>query len=168
MAHMRTFVVENLSTLIETKYASNIEKSIFNWTIRDTKQRNQTPAWENRSFVERYKRKYLSIQYNLKHTETHLVERIKKGEIKTATIAFQPPEVLFPSGPIATTVEELKIKDLKKELAKTKAENFKGVFQCARCKKWKTTYYQMQTRSADEPMTTYVTCMNCNKKWKFC
>jgi transcription elongation factor S-II len=26
---------------------------------------------------------------------------------------------------------------------------------------------QMQTRSADEPMTTFVTCVNCGNKWKF-
>ncbi|KAL2248987.1 transcription elongation factor TFIIS [Sesamum indicum] len=41
-------------------------------------------------------------------------------------------------------------------------------FTCGRCKKKETTYYQMQTRSADEPMTTFVTCVNCNNRWKFC
>lgn len=41
-------------------------------------------------------------------------------------------------------------------------------FKCGRCGQRKTTYYQMQTRSADEPMTTYVTCVVCNNRWKFC
>ncbi|KAI6670250.1 hypothetical protein NL676_005135 [Syzygium grande] len=41
-------------------------------------------------------------------------------------------------------------------------------FKCGRCGQRKCTYYQMQTRSADEPMTTYVTCVNCNNRWKFC
>mgnify|MGYP000391775948 CR=1 FL=1 len=38
---------------------------------------------------------------------------------------------------------------------------------CSRCKK-KTNcdYYQLQTRSADEPMTTFVTCLECGKRWK--
>lgn len=40
-------------------------------------------------------------------------------------------------------------------------------FQCSRCKQRKTRYYQQQTRSADEPMTTFVTCTNCGHKWKF-
>lgn len=41
-------------------------------------------------------------------------------------------------------------------------------FKCGRCKQRRTKYYQLQTRSADEPMTTFVTCINCNNKWKFC
>lgn len=41
-------------------------------------------------------------------------------------------------------------------------------FKCGRCGQRKCTYYQMQTRSADEPMTTYVTCVSCNNRWKFC
>ncbi|TFK38327.1 transcription elongation factor [Crucibulum laeve] len=40
-------------------------------------------------------------------------------------------------------------------------------FQCSRCKQRKCRYRQAQTRSADEPMTTFVTCTNCGNKWKF-
>jgi len=43
-----------------------------------------------------------------------------------------------------------------------------STFTCGKCKKNKTTYYQMQTRSADEPMTTFVICLNCKNRWKFC
>ncbi|KAH8583431.1 transcription elongation factor TFIIS [Cryptosporidium sp. chipmunk genotype I] len=42
-----------------------------------------------------------------------------------------------------------------------------GQFTCGKCKTNKTTYYQMQTRSADEPMTTFVRCLNCGNRWKF-
>ena len=41
-------------------------------------------------------------------------------------------------------------------------------FKCGRCKQRKCKYYQLQTRSADEPMTTFVTCVNCGNRWKFC
>ncbi|KAF8478244.1 transcription factor S-II-domain-containing protein [Gautieria morchelliformis] len=40
-------------------------------------------------------------------------------------------------------------------------------FQCGRCRQRKTRYFQRQTRSADEPMTIFVTCTNCGNKWKF-
>ncbi|KAJ3181075.1 RNA polymerase II elongation factor [Gaertneriomyces sp. JEL0708] len=42
------------------------------------------------------------------------------------------------------------------------------MFQCGKCKQRKCKYFQMQTRSADEPMTTFVTCLACGNKWKFC
>jgi len=43
-----------------------------------------------------------------------------------------------------------------------------GMFTCGKCKGVKTTYFQMQTRSSDEPMTTFVSCLTCNNRWKFC
>ncbi|CAL1152289.1 unnamed protein product [Cladocopium goreaui] len=43
-----------------------------------------------------------------------------------------------------------------------------GMFTCGKCKGNKTTYFQMQTRSSDEPMTTFVTCLTCSNRWKFC
>jgi len=42
-----------------------------------------------------------------------------------------------------------------------------SLFTCGRCKSIKTTSTQKQTRSADEPMTVFVLCLNCNNRWKF-
>jgi transcription elongation factor S-II len=39
-------------------------------------------------------------------------------------------------------------------------------FLCTRCWKRECTYYEMQTRSADEPMTIFITCINCGKHWR--
>ncbi|KAI5286062.1 RNA polymerase II elongation factor [Ascosphaera aggregata] len=38
--------------------------------------------------------------------------------------------------------------------------------QCGKCGQKKVTYTEAQTRSADEPMTLFCTCMNCGKTWK--
>ena len=40
------------------------------------------------------------------------------------------------------------------------------MFTCSKCKSKKCTYYELQTRSADEPATIFVTCLNCGKNWK--
>ena len=39
-------------------------------------------------------------------------------------------------------------------------------FKCHKCKKSKVTYYQLQTRGADEPMTTFVQCVTCKTRWR--
>jgi DNA-directed RNA polymerase subunit M/transcription elongation factor TFIIS len=36
---------------------------------------------------------------------------------------------------------------------------------CNGCKMRKCTYYELQTRSADEPMTIFIQCLNCGKRW---
>jgi len=165
MSSLRPFVVTKFSETLEKAFASNIEKSIFNWTIRNVKSHNEIPAWENKFFREQYKRKYMYILFNINNKETHLIERIKKGEIAAKTIADLRPEELFPAGPIARCIEDHKVSFLKKEIA-AQSIVYRGIFKCNKCKSDKTTYYQLQTRSADEPMTTFVTCMNCGKKWK--
>ncbi|KAJ8980300.1 hypothetical protein NQ317_005220 [Molorchus minor] len=42
------------------------------------------------------------------------------------------------------------------------------MLKCGKCKKRHCTYNQLQTRSSDEPMTTFVLCMECGNRWKFC
>lgn len=43
-----------------------------------------------------------------------------------------------------------------------------NLLTCGKCKKRDVTYNQMQTRSADEPMTTFCFCNLCGHRWKFC
>ncbi len=170
MAVMRKHVTDKITDLVgkdNDAIARNIEKSIFNWTVKRIKFRSMVPAWENVEFKETYKRKSMSILFNLKEPKTCLVERIKSGTVKTKDIAYLDPDQLWPDGPWALLKHELYIKDMKKESAKQDLENLQGMFRCGKCKTYKTTFYQMQTRSADEPMTTFVTCLNCDNKWKF-
>jgi len=49
------------------------------------------------------------------------------------------------------------------EHSKSTAES---IIQCFNCKQKKVTFYLQQTRSADEPMTQFCTCLNCGKRWK--
>mgnify|MGYP001186892887 FL=1 len=42
-----------------------------------------------------------------------------------------------------------------------------NIFTCKKCGKKKCSFYQLQTRSADEPMTTFVNCLVCGSSWKF-
>ena len=41
-----------------------------------------------------------------------------------------------------------------------------GEHTCSKCKGQKTSSYSLQTRSADEPMTVFVTCLTCGKRWR--
>jgi transcription elongation factor S-II len=66
--------------------------------------------------------------------------------------------------------EEIIVKNSRKMELLSKDNNVQGtdMFKCGKCHKRNCTYFQMQTRSADEPMTTFVTCLECANRWKFC
>lgn len=41
-----------------------------------------------------------------------------------------------------------------------------SLIKCGKCGKRSVTYNQVQTRSADEPMTTFCLCNECGHRWK--
>jgi transcription elongation factor S-II len=167
---MRPFVCSKFSPLLNVpvsdKLCQNLEKCIFNWAVRMTKMAGDQPSWENQMFKDRYKIKFLNIQFNLKDPGNDLVHRLKEGLVKVTDVPYMGPTELNPRGPYALTKETLRVRELHREALNTEDENYEGMFKCGKCKSRKTTYYQLQTRSADEPMTTFVTCKNCDNHWK--
>jgi len=165
---LREFVLNRISTLLEISDSDticiNLEKGILNHAIRRFTNID-VPGWENHKFTNIYKHKFLQLQYNLKNSPV-LKNWIINKKVKTKDVIDMRPEDLWPDGPYAQTMEERIIKDLRKAYLAQEVKNQEGFFTCVRCKSRKTSYYQLQTRSADEPMTTFVTCLNCDRNWK--
>jgi len=164
----RQFVLKRLSTLLEIPEMDticiNLEKSILNHAIRRFKDFD-VPGWENSKFVNIYKHKFLQLQYNIRKSPL-LKGWIVDKKIKSKDVIDMRPEELWSDGPYAKKMEQRIIRDLRKAYLAQEVKNQEGFFTCNRCKSKKTSYYQLQTRSADEPMTTFVTCLNCDKNWK--
>jgi len=158
---------EILGLPIEHAIVQNLEKCTSNWTYNYTLERGDTPASNNREHVRRYKQKFLSMMFNLKNSP-NLKDRVLKGELKTSQLVNLSPQGLWPGGPHAKMTEKIADKEMLKQHASNILNDpeYKGLFRCNRCKSYKTTYYEMQTRSADEPMTVFITCHNCNSRWK--
>ena len=150
--------------------ASNIEKGIFNYSIKDATSKKIVKKWTNVFFVQIYMDRVRTIVSNLEresssssNTENYLVSLIKVKKIKPHEVAFMTHFEMAPE-----KWEQL-IKE-KRERDKSKYDQsiqINSEFKCRRCKSNNCTYYQLQTRSADEPMTTFVSCLNCGNRWKF-
>ena len=169
MNSTREYVVDRLVSLIgipldESNLCLNLEKTIFNFSVKKMKDPDLA-TWVNRDFTDIYKHKFLNIQYNLKHSP-NLRTGIINGTYHVQDIVHMRPDELWKNGPNAQMMEEKIHRDMRKEAAQRNMLNTEGFFTCNRCRSKKTTYYQLQTRSADEPMTTFVSCLNCNKNWK--
>ena len=88
---------------------------------------------------------------------------ITKKKIKPHQLAFLTHQEILPEK-WEKLISDLKIQNQNKYTPKIEAST--DNFTCYKCKSKECSYYQLQTRSADEPMTTFVTCINCGTRWK--
>ena len=141
----------------------NLETGIFNYTIKYCKSKNIQLKWKNAEFKNYYLKTARKILANISYTPNaeDVRTKIKDETYIAENVAKMTHQELHP-----TMWEKLYNKIMAQYFTTKKEEIPDGLFTCKKCKSKKTTYYQMQTRSADEPMTTYVTCMTCENRWK--
>lgn len=132
--------------------AMEVEKAAFD------KYKGDTPE---------YRAKLRSLFQNLKNKQNRdLGPRVMKGEISADKF-------------VVMTHDELKSQERKKEDEELQKDNMKraqvpmaersisDALKCGKCGQKKVSYSQAQTRSADEPMTTFCECTVCGNRWKF-
>ena len=161
--NFRNNIIKKLDLLInDSKISNNLEKGIYNYSLDYCDKNNIIKKWTNNSFVIIYLQKLKTLFYNLQNEK--VLNMITSKSIKAHELAFLDHQSLRPD--LWNDLIELKkIKDENKFSPKIEAST--DDFQCSKCKSKKCTFYQLQTRSADEPMTTFVTCLNCGNRWKF-
>ena len=188
---LRDYVRTQFGSFLPGAAARNGERSVLNWACE--KFPRDEAAWDNRKFREAYKQKANHLITEFKRNQTRvklglavsddrvdvkidldpfsqLAHRLKTKELETTKLAWYSADMLDPNGPYAKTILKLVDRDNKREVARLQMEKgYQGIIKCGKCKKTNTHYYQLQTRSADEPMTTFVTCMTpgCNHRFKF-
>nr|QDY51860.1 transcription factor S-II [Mimiviridae sp. ChoanoV1] len=147
-------------------YFKNLEREIFNHTINNCVEKNIVPCW-NHIFTKLYINKARTIYTNL-NPESYiknkrLMLRLKKNEFTPYQLVNMNYQELFPEN--WKELIDMKFKK-DKVLYESKKEAMTDKFVCKRCGSRETCYYEVQTRSADEPMTIFITCLNCGNRWK--
>jgi transcription elongation factor S-II len=86
-----------------------------------------------------------------------------EGEFELSAIPFMSSYEMYPEKWF-----ELKDKLMQREQKILEGNKSRATdqFKCRRCGKRECTYYELQTRSADEPMTIFIMCLNCGKEWR--
>ena len=144
------------------KNCLNLEKGIFNYTIKESERCKIVKKWDNKLFVQIYLNHLKSILTNL--TEKW-IEEINNGNIAPHKFAFMTHQEL-------NNDKWAQLIDLKCKRDKNKCEiNIAAAtdtFTCRKCKNNKCTYYIQQVRSSDEPSTIFCQCVVCGNRWKTC
>lgn len=149
------------------KIAKNLEISCYNDTILFADEKGFMKKWENATFKNTYIQKCISVFTNLDPNSyiknDKLLEKIKNGEIRAYRVGSLKPQELFPEH--WKDIKEQKERKDKLAYEIRTEHAVKGMYRCKRCKGDSVTYYQLQIRSSDEPMTTKITCVTCGNRW---
>lgn len=149
------FVDHPLRTRIREAFGSaDLEIAILNKCISDAQRWFIDIDWKSSAFREMVRNRAISL-YGVRN----LLETLTPEEFVNTSEVDRHPDRWMDK--LRQTAERDKALYSRKTTASMQ-------MYCSACKrKTNCDYYQMQTRSADEPMTTFVTCLECDKRWKF-
>ena len=144
-----------------------IEKGIYNYIIKLSYEKNIIRKWNNIIFRKLYLSKIISICSNL-NKESYIknetfINRIKNDEINPENIGNLNVYDIYPDNWKELFNKKMIRDKMKYEL---KPEAMTNLYKCRKCGSKETSYYEVQTRSADEPMTQFITCIKCNNRWR--
>lgn len=147
-----------LSKLVNFRIASDIEKGILEYALIFV----SSNCSDLLSFVSNiYKSKLLDIYNNLDTNNTNLNNQtlnisVSTNKIDPYYLAFMKPEQLHPAN-WSSVLERKRI------IEETNNKQYvSNIYKCYKCGDRKCTTMQLQTRSADEPSTIFITCITCH------
>lgn len=138
------------------------ERLILQRCIRDCTRLQIEVSWNNLKFWNHYRGRCIQFYENMKKNN-QWIQKLNSQEIKMEMFVEMNAVDLDPQ-----RWKEHIEKQIERDKHLYKNSSASIFFYCSGCKKkTRCDYYQMQTRSADEPMTTFVTCLECDRRWKF-
>jgi len=160
--NFRKNIRQQFQKIVEDEDKSiNLEIGTYNYALKESNNNKIIKKWDNPYFVQLYLDRLKSIFVNLKNE--NLINKIKNDEITAQTVAFMTHQEMNEERWKVLLDKKIK-RDANKYTNNTQAST--DMFTCRKCKSKRCTYYELQTRSADEPATIFVTCLDCGKNWK--
>ena len=158
----RKNISQKIHAIVEDEVLSiNIERGVFNYSLKEANNKKIIKKWENPRFVQIYLDRLRSIYINFKNPT--FLNQVKSNEIPPQSIAFMTHQEINASH-WRVLIDQKMVRDANKYTNNIQAST--DMFTCKKCKSKRCTYYELQTRSADEPATIFVTCLDCGKNWK--
>lgn len=146
-----------------------IERDDDSKTILDVAIKIETEVFaeEYSKVNDGYRNKLRTLTMNLRNKKNpDLRANLLTGSLKPGKFIKMSPSEMAPEA-LRQEMEKLHKQNLFDAQGATEKRAVTDRFTCGKCKHKKVSYYQMQTRSADEPLTTFCTCENCGNRWKF-
>lgn len=148
--------------LINVEIALKIELSIFEYALIYCSNNKYEHNYIKPIYQDKLNEILSNLDENKKGIENKTFKKnILNGKIDPSNVAFLSPAQIHP---------EKWSYILKKKAYIEQRENnivYSDAYKCFKCGESKCKITQAQTRSADEPMTTFVVCVVCHNTFKF-
>uniref|UniRef100_A0A6C0J629 TFIIS-type domain-containing protein n=1 Tax=viral metagenome TaxID=1070528 RepID=A0A6C0J629_9ZZZZ len=172
-AYNKNQIREDIKELFSKKFKlskieiADLEIGIFNATIDYANSLKIQLSWKCPLLIDTYLNIARSLYSNLDTgcyvKNNYLLNKIKNKEFIPHNIAYMRNDELYPER-WKNIIEKNKLKF--KSAYEIKQVAMTDAIKCGHCKNNKISYYELQTRSGDEPMTQYFNCIVCGHKWK--
>ena len=143
--------------------AIKIESSIFEYSLIYCLNNKYDKNYIKPVYDEKFNFIFTNLdENNKKINNKSFKSNIMSGKINPSYVAFLSPQQVHP--------EKWAYLIKKKEYIEQRENNiaYSDAYKCKKCGESKCKITQAQTRSADEPMTTFVVCLVCHNTFKFC
>jgi DNA-directed RNA polymerase subunit M/transcription elongation factor TFIIS len=156
-----------LGEQLDAEKQTQLEAALFVHAIHESRRLHIRALWENPEFVALHDIQVRRVVSNLSKqsyvANNRLNTRLQEGEFTVAELPSMNYSSLYPENWFNLFEKEMKREAKMLEVDTSIATD---MFRCGKCGKRQCTYYEQQTRSADEPMTIFVRCLNCGKHWR--
>jgi transcription elongation factor S-II len=160
---MRQLTYNNyMSLLSSAEIVNDLESAVFRKSLEAAAEKNIIAHFSNPQFMNIYKSIAVTNYCHINQFK-HIKHRLLSGDLKAWDLPYLSHYEVNPE--VWRELQELQDRREEKQLEGDKALAT-DMFRCRACGQRLCTYYQMQTRSADEPMTTFIKCLNCGNRWK--
>ena len=148
--------------LLDVNIAIQIELSIFEYSLNYCMNNKYEQNYVRPVYYDKLNEILVNLDENKKGINNKTFKKnILLGKIKPNSVAFLSPSQIHP--------EKWHHIIKKKEYIEQRENNivYSDAYKCYKCGESKCKITQVQTRSADEPMTTFVVCVVCHNTFKF-
>ena len=156
------YQIKLANILLNIDIALKIELSIFEYSLIYCQNNKYTMQFIKSVYQDKFNSIFTNIVDIPGINNKTFKDIVVQDKINPNFVAFLSPAQLHPN----------KWQNLikKREYIEQREKNisYSDAYKCYKCGESKCKISQAQTRSADEPMTTFVTCLVCHNTFKFC
>ncbi len=157
----RRVIVSKLIEILTENNVYNLDNVNKMIKLEDTIFKENNNVYKYKDTIRHY---YNNLNPNGYVQNKNFLNVFLQQNVSVRDVLRMSPQQIFPER-WTDVVKKLSVIQ-KESMFYTVKSDVESMLKCGKCKQKKVEYTELQTRSADEPMTKFCYCSNCGFRWK--